>query len=186
MDHIFKRQEELSKLITRSKSYKKKTEYLIERAFVDSLFYEKHIEGNYFPPKTMGLKLFISYNIDDFTIANFLRIDLLNEGYEVWMDRWEISVGQSIVHEVDTALSDCDFMLLLLSEAALSSYWVSAEWQSMFMDEVTKGKVIILPLLLEECKIPTVLKAKKYANFKNGYPRGLNQIKDALCRLSTK
>lgn len=186
MDHIFSRQEELWHLICHSKSYKKKTEYLIERAFVDSLFYEKHIEGTYHSTKIKELKLFISYNIKDYTIASFLRTDLSNEGYEVWLDRWEISVGQSIVHEVNDALSKCDFMLLLLSNAALESFWVSTEWQAAFINEIKKGKIVILPLLLEECEIPTLLQAKKYANFKNGYPRGLNQVKDALKRYKTE
>ena len=184
MAQIMTRQEELRHLTRQTKSNRKKVLYMIERLYVESLFYDKHIEGNYHSKKTKGLKLFVSYNIEDYTIASYLRIDLLNEGYEVWMDQWEIVVGQSIVHEVNDAMAKCDFMLLLLSKAALKSYWVNKEWQSMFMKEIAKRDVIIMPLLLEECEIPALLKEKKYANFKNGYPRGLDQVLDALQRLT--
>ena len=188
MNHLITRDEELSLEFQRAKTNKKKVDILLEWMYLKSVISEKHIDGHYSPIDKNGSKIFISYtsNGKDDTIANFLYTDLSSEGHTVWMDQWDITVGQSIPGEVNKALAESDFMLLLLSEAAVNSYWVNAEWQAMFINEMKKEKVSILPLLLEDCEVPALLHSKKYANFKYGYPRGLDEIRLAIRKYQEK
>jgi Predicted nucleotide-binding protein containing TIR -like domain len=188
MNHLITRNQDLSLEFRQAKTNKKKVDILLEWMYLKSVMSEKHIDGHYSPIDKNGSKIFISYTSegDDYTIANFLYTDLSNEGHSIWMDQWNITVGQSIPGEVNKALAESDFMLLLLSKAAVNSYWVNAEWQAMFMNEMKKEKVAILPLLLEECEIPALLHSKKYANFKNGYPDGLDEIRLAIRKLQER
>ena len=177
---VMARQGKLRQQIHQAKSDQEKIIYLTEGLYVESLFYEKHIEGVYHPQKAKREKLFLSYNIENYKIASWLRVDLSNEGYEVWLDQWETGVGQSTVRGVNDAMAKCDFILLLLSKAALQSYWINKEWQATFMKEVERENLTVLPLLLEKCDIPKILKSKKSINFKNDYPRGFDQVLDVL------
>jgi hypothetical protein len=40
----------------------------------------------------------------------------------------------------------------------------------------------VLPALAEECAIPTLLKAKKYADFRIDHEYGLHELLDALAQ----
>ena len=44
------------------------------------------------------------------------------------------------------------------------------------MRELTERRVIVLPILLEECEIPVLLREKKYADFSRNYRDGFNSL----------
>lgn len=46
-----------------------------------------------------------------------------------------------------------------------------------------KNQTIVLPLLIEDCKVPELLKTKKYADFRSNYNDGLEDILYAIDRL---
>jgi 5'-deoxynucleotidase YfbR-like HD superfamily hydrolase len=52
------------------------------------------------------------------------------------------------------------------------------EWQLKFFEQVNNGGVYILPILIENCLIPTLLKDKKYANFSklDSYENSLSEL----------
>jgi hypothetical protein len=45
---------------------------------------------------------------------------------------------------------------------------------------VTDGRVRVVPVLLEDCEIPTLLRVKKYVDLRSDYHRGLEQILEAV------
>lgn len=125
-------------------------------------------------------ELFISYSSKDKDFTLRLAKSLSNLGHKVWLDEWEIHVGDSIVTKIDSGIERADFVALILSKNSTSSPWVEREWQAKYWDEVNKRKVMVLPILLDDCKIPTLLKAKKYADFREGYEIGLVQLATSL------
>jgi len=58
--------------------------------------------------------------------------------------------------------------------------WVDREWKAKYWEEVNKNKTVILPILLEDCNIPILLKSKKYADFRYNYHEGLKQLLSVL------
>jgi len=43
---------------------------------------------------------------------------------------------------------------------------------------------MVLPLLKEDCTVPTLLKSKKYADFRFDYTQGLEDLMHALAHLN--
>lgn len=146
---------------------------LIDNALSDRMMLARLTSGQ-------DKKLFISHSSVDKPFATCLAVDLTKNGHPSWLDEWEITVGQSIPTRVSDGLDACDAIIVVLSEHSVKSKWVENEWQAKYWDEVQEGKVKVLPVLFQNCKIPTLLKAKKYADFTTDYNKGLASILLAL------
>lgn len=127
--------------------------------------------------------IFISYSSKDKQFAMWISVDLKNAGYNIWLDEWEISVGESIPKKIETGVGGCDFLILVLSENSVQSNWVECEWHIKYWDEVEKGSVYVLPALKETCTIPGLLKTKRYADFTVEYSQGLEDLLISINKL---
>jgi hypothetical protein len=120
--------------------------------------------------------VFISYSSKDKDLALRVANDLRELGHRVWLDEWQIKIGQCIPTEIEKGLAAANFIILLLSQHAVTSNWVDREWKTAYWDEVNTNSVIILPALIELCAIPKLLQTKKYASLYESYDHGLLQI----------
>ncbi len=129
----------------------------------------------------LAMKIFLSHSSKDKELVRRLANDLKQAGLEVWLDEWEIKVGDSITHKIDRGLSDCDYVVVVLSEAAIRSGWVEREWRSAIFAEIDDKRVRVLPILAEPCtELPALLRDKKYADFSSSYEDGFDQLKVRL------
>lgn len=126
------------------------------------------------------LKIFIAHASEDKKIVQKLADDLLNRGLLVWFDKWEIKVGDSLVEKINQGIKDSSFMAIVLSKNSIEKPWFKKEINAGFMKELENKGVYLLPLLLEECKIPPLLTDKKYANFTSSYENGLSELLASL------
>jgi len=124
--------------------------------------------------------LFISYSSNDRDIVKRIAIDLRSNGFDVWLDEWEIKVGQSIVKSVGRGIDEADFVVLVLSSNSVKSGWVEVEWSSAYWDQIRDGEIRLLPILLDKCKLPTLLKSIKYADFRGDYKNGMRELISSL------
>ena len=125
-------------------------------------------------------KLFISHASEDKRLACQLSNDLRVLGYSIWLDEWNIKVGQCIPSEIETALIDTRFLILLLSKHAVQSRWVDTEWKTAYWDEIQSRSIIVLPVLLENVQIPKLLQTKKYASLVLSYAVGFRELVSAI------
>ncbi len=124
-------------------------------------------------------RVFISHSSHDKAVARRLVGDLRSLGHEPWLDEYAIQVGDSIPDKIEEGLQNADFVAVLLSPAAVQSGWVDREWKGKYWAEVSAGRVMVLPVLLEDCEIPLLLAPKKYADLRN-YATGLVQLVAAI------
>ncbi len=54
------------------------------------------------------------------------------------------------------------------------------ELNAAYMKEVKLKKIVVLPVLIEECEIPPLISGKQFANFASDYKYGLKRILDVL------
>lgn len=134
---------------------------------------------------TKGAKIFISHSSIDKQFARWISVDLKNAGHSIWFDEWDIKVGDSIPRKIGHGLDECDYVVVVLSKHAVESRWVENEWHIKYWDEIEKSQVMVLPLLKEDCVIPSLLKTKKYADFRFDYTQGLEDLMHALANLKT-
>ncbi len=146
---------------------------LVQETLMVRMFTARLTEGS-------GMGVFISHSSNDQQFARWLSVDLANRGHIPWLDEWEIQAGDSIPSKIGEGIDKCDFVVVVLSEHAVASHWVEREWQAKYWDEVSRGKIQVIPALLRHCEIPTLLRTKKYADFSEGYNHGFEDLLIAI------
>ncbi len=61
------------------------------------------------------MPIFISYNREDSTFVDTLAANLVMNRHHVWLDRWELKVGDSLIDKIQNALTESSAILVILS-----------------------------------------------------------------------
>ena len=126
------------------------------------------------------MSLFISYSHENKDFVDKLATQLVLKRINVWVDRWELNVGDSITERVQEAILDASNLLVILSKASVASNWCKREINAGLLIELEKKNAVIMPVLIEDCEIPLFLKDKLYADFRTNFETGLEQVVDSL------
>ena len=102
-------------------------------------------------------RVFISYSSKDKKFAMKLTRHLRQFGVDVWIDENEIFIGETLHHSLSKGLANCDYFILVVSKNSLGSRWVKIELQT-----AQKLDLPILPILIDNCKVPSSLNQKRY------------------------
>lgn len=121
-------------------------------------------------------RLFLSYATDDRAFALRLATSLNQLGHTVWVDQWEIGVGDSIWSTIEAGVDAADYLIVVLSKHTRTSGWVEREVQVKYCEEIACRRTRILPVLIEDCSVPPFLRPKRFADFRVGYDIGLAQL----------
>jgi len=124
--------------------------------------------------------VFLSHSGRDKDVARRLALDIMMSNVGVWFDEWEIRVGHSITQKISRGLADADFVVVLLSTHSVESGWVEKEWAARIGGEASSKGVFVLPIMIEDCKVPMLLRDKKYADIRDDYLRGLKDLLHAI------
>jgi hypothetical protein len=130
------------------------------------------------------MPIFISYSHADKEFVNKLAAKLVKHDAQVWVDMWELNVGDSILSRVQEAIKDSSALLIVLSKASVVSEWCKKELNAGLMRELDEKKVVVLPVLVEDCDVPIFLRDKMYADFRKDFDSGLKALVDAVARVS--
>lgn len=130
------------------------------------------------------MPIFISYSHKDKEFASKLAAHLARNNAHVWLDTWELNVGDSIVSKVQEAIQEASALLIVLSKSSVISEWCKKELNAGLMRELEEKRVVVLPILLEDCTIPTFLKEKMYADFRTNFDKGLQDVLDAISKVT--
>lgn len=158
--------------------------YLEEINYIHSLLSDRMFEAMFNHEKN-EINVFLSHSSKDKNFVKSLAVDLKNYGVSVWLDEWEINVGESIPTKVNEGLENCDYLALILSKNSVESKWVENEWQAKYWEELESGKISLLPILIENCTIPKLLRHKKYADFTKDYTLALEGLVSSIQNLNS-
>jgi hypothetical protein len=132
------------------------------------------------------MAIFISYSHRDAEFVDKLAAHLIKEKAQVWLDRWELKVGDSILGRVQEALTEASALLVVLSNASVQSEWCKKELNFGLLKELEEKRVVVLPVLLEDCTIPPFLRDKKYADFRSSFEDGLEAVLIAIAAVTSE
>lgn len=131
--------------------------------------------------RLLAPRMFIAHSSIDKPFVRRLAKRVRDSGVSVWLDEWEILVGDSITVRISDGLRESDYLAVVLSKASVSSPWVERELGAGLMRELSGQGVVVLPVLKEACKIPPLLADKYYADCSSDFEKGvidlLNSIK---------
>ena len=89
---------------------------------------------------------FICHSSDDKeNLVEHLANKLLDNGYYVWYDNFEIEVGDSLREKIDKGLSKSNFGIVILSKSFFEKNWTKYELNSLLAKEI-EGNKVILPI----------------------------------------
>src|SRR5690348_10922358 len=84
---------------------------------------------------SVRMKVFLSHSSFDKDLARRLARDLRATNIDVWLDQWEIGVGEEFAHKIEQGLEEVAFVIVLLTHASVDSEWVDREWRLKVQQE---------------------------------------------------
>jgi TIR domain len=121
-------------------------------------------------------RVFVSHGGADSEKALAVARELESRGLQVDVDRDQLRTGDTFLKFMETALSACDYCLLLWSEAAARGKWVEVEWQAALYRTIEESRRFLLVGRLEAYTLPALLAPRLYTDlFPEIFP-GLDSI----------
>lgn len=105
---------------------------------------------------------FISYSAADLSWAEWIATSLEKEGYSLFLQAWDMQPGSNLVLEMTRAASEAERTLAVLSPSFLSGSFTGAEWAAAFVDDPSGQKRKLIPVRVEPCELPGLLRAIVY------------------------
>lgn len=113
----------------------------------------------------MYRKVFISHASEDTDDAEFIYELLKSNHYEPWLDFKALKVGMQWDYEIEEALRESDFVIILLSKVATNKRgYIQREIKRMdrYSEEKLSDDIYILPILIDDCEVPKNLSKYHY------------------------
>ena len=80
----------------------------------------------------------------------------------VFYDSWSIRPGDSLIGKMEEGLKKCKYFFFFVSKNSLTSEMVALEWKTTLIRCAKKEDIQFIPLKLEECDLPTILRDTIY------------------------
>jgi formylglycine-generating enzyme required for sulfatase activity len=124
--------------------------------------------------------VFISHAAkEDGQFAHRLADDLQRIGVQVWIAPESIRPSEDWVDAIERGLRESSHVVVVLTPAARESRWVKKETNVAIALE-RKGRIQVIPLVLEPCEVPLLLSTYQMVSFRLDYEAGLSQLADIL------
>jgi type III secretory pathway component EscV len=131
------------------------------------------------------MKVFLSHSSVDKRIARRLARDLRAANVDVWLDEWEVRVGEAFAQRIEEGLGEVEFVIVLLTRASVASDWVEREWRPRVEQEAQTKRISVVPVRGEPCEIPDFLAQRSHADISGGsYPLGFKHLLAMLSHYS--
>ncbi|HEY5959531.1 MAG TPA: toll/interleukin-1 receptor domain-containing protein, partial [Polyangiaceae bacterium] len=105
-----------------------------------------------------GASVFVSYCHCDESSALWLAAVLRDSGYCPSVQADDFDAGENFVVRIDRALTDCRWIVCLLSPSYLRSIWCREEWTSALVQKK------LVPVRIEACEPTGLLATRTYVD----------------------
>jgi len=113
------------------------------------------------------MEVFISYDYSDQWFIDLLTPILRDHRYDPLVINLLSQFGDKIYDRISVALRNCDHAVVVLSKSYTQSLWFEEELVALFMMEKAGRPNFILPILLDDCKVPGIIRSRAYADFRD-------------------
>ena len=121
-------------------------------------------------------RIFISYAHSDSAFVEQLVVSL--EQYrdlEIKYDKRILAPGDSLFNIFDE-IEQSDFFLVVISKNSTQSNWVKHELNTAFIRRIQVGNITIIPLIIEEAKIPAAISDTVYVDFQKPFAEAFEEL----------
>ncbi len=113
-------------------------------------------------------KVFLSHASEDKErFVNEFALKLRQNGVDVWLDKWEMLPGDSLVDKIfEDGLKEAETVIIVLSKNSVTKPWVREELNSAIVNKLQKGTRVI-PIVIDKCEVPESLKSTLWESIKD-------------------
>jgi hypothetical protein len=126
--------------------------------------------------RTAKPDIFISHSSRDKAAASKLAVTLNFCAIDVWLDDWELEIGQSLTDAIAKAMDDSRFIAILITENYNNSVWTKTEYKKALAREQKENRTVLLPLIVGEAQIPDFIEDKLYLDLRTQYFAGATKL----------
>ena len=120
--------------------------------------------------------VFISYRRDDVREAEKLANEIRAAGHQVWLDEWNINLGDSIVGQINEGLEAANYVVICYSSSGVSSQWMSREWMSVLARQLNGHGIKLVPVRLTGGTPPAILADILYVDLIKDWSGGITRL----------
>lgn len=131
------------------------------------------------------MPIFISYSTNDADFVDELAANLVKTNNHIWIDRWELHVGDSIVDRIKEQLDNATTFIFVLSKTSVKSDWCKKELTTALLREIEEHRILVLPVLLEECDVPSAIEGRRCADFRAEFDSGFREVRETLAEITS-
>jgi hypothetical protein len=124
--------------------------------------------------------VFICHRTPDASLARRLAEQIRDSGFNVWLDEWEILIGDSVVERINSGLENAKYVVVCYSESGVLSKWMSREWMAALARQLEGRDMKLLPARLSGGAPPAILADVKFADLVKDWNRGLEDLLRAM------
>lgn len=121
-------------------------------------------------------RVFLSFAGPDRPMAEKLRRDLAERGFDAFVDARSIEPGENVLTTINRALTDSSYFVLLWSRHTNDRPWVDLEWTAALARELSTRRSFLFVLRLDESEVPLILTARKYLNAYTNWEAALARL----------
>ena len=114
-------------------------------------------------------RVFLCHSTKDKDFVRRLANDLERLQVSVWLDQWELEVGDSLHSCIGEALVESAYVAVILSPDSVKSHWCKDELEQALASEKREGRKMVLPLICKRVQAPPFLEGRLYLDFEDAY-----------------
>jgi tetratricopeptide (TPR) repeat protein len=115
---------------------------------------------------------FISYGHQDAEWVRALAGNLHRDGFDVFLDEWELVGGDRVTGRLEDAIRDATNGVLVVSPHALSRPWVREEYEALLRQAVQDGARRLIPVLYRDAEMPAFMANRLWVDFRGAASTG--------------
>ena len=122
------------------------------------------------------LQVFFAFSFKDIEFADWLAKMLQERGIRTWLATQEIKPRDDWQSKVKKSLKKSGYFLAIISNSSVKSYWTQWEFQMAIEREKKYKSPHVIPILIEDAKIPLYFDDRQYVDFRNCHNKGIEKI----------
>lgn len=136
---------------------------------------------------TVNPRVYLAHATADKPIVRPLAEQLMANGVDVWLDEWDIEVGDSLRQKMEAGLSGMTHFVVVLTPTALKKPWVAMEIDAGILGKIG-GESHFVPLLVgvQFADLPIFLRTMLGIRLDPNNPADLKSLVDRLHGVSRR
>ena len=126
--------------------------------------------------RTRTPDVFVSHTSRDKDAALKLAKTLNFCAVDVWLDDWELEIGQSLTEKIAKAMDESRFIAILITTNYNKTVWTKTEYKKALAREQREGRVVMLPIVVGEAEVPAFLEDKIYIDLRQDFFTGVVKL----------